>query len=77
MTSTFLEDVLERVPVEQINREAREVRFWHTLLTLIAGFLFGIGWVAAKLFTGLWFVVVWVAVAVRVGWQEGRRRDNP
>lgn len=72
--TTFLDDVLQRVPVEQINREARETHFWRTVLTLIAGLLFGIGWLAAKIFTGLWFALAWSATAVKVGWQEGRRR---
>lgn len=74
---TFLDDVLERVPVEQINREARQVRFWRTTLTLIAGLLFGVGWLAAKVFTGLWLVLAWSATAVKVGWQEGRRQRQP
>lgn len=73
---TFLDQVLERVPVERINREARETHFWRTVLTLVAGLLYGVGWLAAKGFTLLWLVLAWSAVAVRVGWQEGRRAGS-
>lgn len=64
---------VDRVPVERITREAREIRFWRTVLTLLAGLLFGLGWLAAKAFTLLWLAAVWSATAVKVGWQEGRR----
>lgn len=70
---TFFDDVLTRVPVEQITREAREVHFWRTVLTVIAGLLFGLGWLAAKTFALLWLAATWTVVAVRVGWQEGRK----
>jgi hypothetical protein len=69
----LLNDVLARVPVEKINREARETHFWRTVLTMIAGLLFGLGWVVAKTFSVLWLALAWTAVAVRVGWQEGRK----
>lgn len=64
---------VDRVPVERISTEAREVRFWRTVLTVLAGLLFGLGWLAAKAFGLLWLAAVWSATAVKVGWQEGRR----
>jgi hypothetical protein len=64
--------VLDRVPVEQITEQARQVRFWATVLRLIAFLLFGLGWLAAKGFGVLWLALAWAAVAVRTGWQEGR-----
>jgi hypothetical protein len=64
--------VLERVPVDRISSQAREVRFGRTVLTLIAAVLYGIGWVAAMAFTVLWLALSWSATAVRVGWQEAR-----
>jgi hypothetical protein len=70
---TFFDDVLQRVPVEQINREAREVHFWRTVLTFIAGLLYGVGWFTARAFGLLWLALAWTAVAVKVGWVEGRK----
>ncbi len=60
--------VLERVPVDRISVQARDVHFGRLLLTLFAALFFGIGWVAAKLF----LAVAWCGVAVKVGWQEAR-----
>jgi hypothetical protein len=65
-------DLLERVPVDRITEQAREVRFWRSVLTLAAAFLFGLGWVTAKAFGLAWFAVVWAGCAVREGWREGR-----
>ena len=70
---TFLEGVLEHVPVEQINRQARETHFWRAVLTLVAGLLFGLGWLVAKAFAVAWLAMAWTATAVKVGWQEGRK----
>lgn len=39
-------------------------------LTAVAAVLFAIGWVVGV----LWFVVTWLAAAVRVGFVEGARR---
>jgi len=69
---TFLDSVLTRVPVDEINRQAREIHFWRTVATLLAGLLFGVGWCTAKAFGLLWLGVAWTATAVKVGWQAGR-----
>lgn len=63
---------VQRVPVDQINEQAKEVRFWRTVLTVIAGLLFALGWLAAKGFAVTWLAVSWSVVAVRVGWSEAR-----
>lgn len=63
---------LDRIPVERITVEARDVRFGRTVLTLIAGILFGIGWLIAKAVGALWLVVAWCATAIKVGWLEAR-----
>jgi hypothetical protein len=68
-----LDEMLDRVPVEQISREARQIQFGRVLLTLFAGLFFVIGWLVAKLFGVLWLAVAWSAAAVKVGWQEGRK----
>ena len=64
--------LLDRVPVESITEQARQVRFGRALLTLAAGLLFGLGWVAAKGFGVAWLAVVWSFVACRAGFRAGR-----
>lgn len=71
--------IAERVPVGQISAEAREIRFGPAVLTLLAGVLFGLGWLAAKVCTVTWAALAWAFAAVRIGWQEGmaRRESGP
>lgn len=57
---------LNRIPVDRITTQAREVRFARTVLTLIAAVFYAVGWVAAM----VWLAVVWCGTAVKVGWQE-------
>jgi len=70
---TFFDQVL----TERITAEARQVHFCRTVLTVVAGLLFGLGWVSYKALAGLWFVAAWVGAAVKVGWQEARTTDRP
>lgn len=63
----------EQIPLDQITAEAKRIRFWRTVLTVLAGALFGVGWVAAKACGLLWLGLAWVAAAVRIGWREARR----
>jgi uncharacterized membrane protein YdjX (TVP38/TMEM64 family) len=63
----------EHIAVEEITAQAREVHFWRTVLTVIAAVLFGLGWITAKVLSGLWLGLAWSFVAVREGWREGRR----
>lgn len=65
--------LIERVPVEQISKQAKQVRFWRTVATALAGLLWGIGWLAAKGCAVAWLAIVWAVVAVRVGWADARR----
>ncbi len=74
---TTFGEALARVPVTRINERAREIHFWRTVLTLIAGLLFGLGWVVAKGFGGVWLVLTWTATAVAMGWQDARRPATP
>ena len=69
MTTTLL----DKVPVESITEQAKQVRFWRSVLSLVAGCLFGLGWAAFKFFAVLWFGLAWSGCAVREGWREGRR----
>lgn len=72
----MVQHVLDRAPVERITAEARQVQFFRTLLTLIAGILYGIGWLAGKVLGALWLAVVWSFTAVKVGWVEARARES-
>lgn len=65
----FFDDVM----TDRITVEARQVHFWRTVATVLAGLLFGVGFVVAKAFGLAWFALAWSATAVRVGWQEGRK----
>lgn len=65
--------VLDRVPVDRITTQARDIQFRRVLLTLLAGLFFAVGWSVAKLFGVLWLAVAWSVTAVKVGWQEGRK----
>lgn len=68
--------VLDRVPVSRITDEAKQVRFGRTLLALIAGLLYALGWITAKAFGVVWLAVVWAGVAVKIGWVDARNRDR-
>lgn len=64
--------ILDRVPVDRITNEAREIHFGRFLLTVIGGLFFALGWIVAKTFTVLWLAMTWSWTAIKVGWQEGR-----
>lgn len=46
---------------------------WHVLLTLVAGVLFALGWLAGKV-AG---VVLWCWSALAIGWDAARRPAEP
>jgi hypothetical protein len=69
---TFFDQVL----AERITAEARQIHFWRTVLTVLAGLLFGVGWLAYKTVAGVWFVLAWCGAAVKVGWQDARTSDR-
>jgi hypothetical protein len=64
--------LLDRVPLEHINRQAKEVHPGRTVLTWIAAVLFAVGWVACKVLGLLWLAAAWSFVAMREGWREAR-----
>jgi hypothetical protein len=68
---------VDTVTLDGITKQAREIRFGRVLLTVIASLLYGIGWITARAFGVLWLALTWSAVAVKVGWQEGRRKSAP
>ena len=61
-----------RVPLDAINTRAREVEFGRVLLTVLAGVLFGLGWLVGKTVKLVWLAVAWSFVAVKVGFEQGR-----
>lgn len=63
--------VMDRLSA-QVTTEARAVRVVPVVLGVLAALLYAVGWVAAKVVTAAWFVVVWACVAVAVGWREAR-----
>lgn len=61
--------ILDRVPIDRINVEARAVKVGRLILTVLAGFFYVIGWTAALAVR----VFVWVCVAVKMGWTDCRK----
>lgn len=59
----------ERIPLDDINVQARQVRPGRAVLTVIAAVLFGLGWVVARTLGIVWLAVMWCGVAVREGWR--------
>ena len=44
------------------------------VLLAVGGLLYGTGWAARRI---IWPALVWVASAVRLGWEDGRKRAQP
>lgn len=63
---------LERVPVDRITARARAASFPKVLVAVIAGLLFGLGWLAFKVFAVAWFALVWSASAMTEGWSSAK-----
>jgi hypothetical protein len=61
--------MLERVPLDEINLRAQQVRPGRTVLTLIAGALFGLGWLTARVFAVAWLALTWSWAAASEGWE--------
>jgi hypothetical protein len=60
----------ERVSLERIAEQTREIRPGRTILTWIAAALFALGWVVCRVVAVAWLVCAWSFVAVREGWRE-------
>ena len=59
--------ITDRLPIEQLTAEARQVRVSRVLLTLFLGVFWGIGWLIGRVCLGL--VMAWVSA--RRGWRDG------
>jgi uncharacterized membrane protein YciS (DUF1049 family) len=68
-----LTTLTERLPVDEITARAHAVNFGRVLLTTIAAIFFAIGWLVGRVF----FAVAWCAVAVKVGFVQGRAHGTP
>jgi uncharacterized membrane protein YedE/YeeE len=65
------------VPVDRITVRARHARPGRTFLTVVAGLLFGLGWLLARSVAAVWLVIAWCGSAVVEGWisaREGQAR---
>ena len=75
--------LLERVPVERIEAQARPVDLGRLLVVLVVGFFYLLGFAARKVVLVLGVTLGWVIAATRTGWQdaavpaEERRRAEP
>lgn len=63
---------LERLPVDDITIQAREIHPARTILTWVAGLLFAVGWLAYKTLAVAWLVGAWMFVAARTGWRDAK-----
>lgn len=64
---------VDTVVLDRITSQAREIRFSRVLLTVLASVFYAVGWLTARTFGVVWLAMTWAAVAVKVGWQEGRK----
>lgn len=64
--------ILTRVPLDRITGQARQVHLGRIIAAVLAGVLFGLGWLVARSLVVAWFAVTWCACAVLEGWREGR-----
>ena len=64
--------VTERIPLDRIERRARQARPSRAVLVVIASVLFGLGWLAFKACAVTWLAAAWCGSAVVEGWQSAR-----
>ena len=69
--------VLDRVPVDEINKRFREISLGHILLTIVGAIVIAVAWCAAKVLLLAWFLlwgwIKWVAAAFMVGWDAAAK----
>lgn len=63
--------------LDRITARTRQASPARSAVAVIAGVLFGIGWIAARFLGALWFAIVWCAMAVSEGWREARVKRGP
>jgi hypothetical protein len=60
--------ILDRVPLDRIEGEARQVHLGRALLTLLVGLFWALGWLAGKATLAIGFAYV----AAKTGFQDAR-----
>lgn len=65
--------MLERLDLERVTDEAQRVDIGRGLLTLLIGFFWVLGWLAAKAVIVVATVVSFAVAAMKVGWQDAHR----
>jgi len=68
--------VTERIPLERISQRAHAARPARTALAVVAGLLFGLGWLAFKAVAVAWLALAWCGSAVIEGWAEARKAET-
>lgn len=66
----------ERIPLERISERAHAARPGRTALAVVAGLLFGLGWLAFRACALAWLAAAWCASAVIEGWQASREAET-
>jgi len=67
--------LIDRAPLsDRVTAQAREIHIGRLVLTVLAAVLFAVGWSAGKVVTVVGGALVWSFAAVKVGWNDGRRR---
>jgi hypothetical protein len=62
--------LLERVPIDRIEQQARPVDLGRLLITLIVGFFYLLGFITRKVALVLGMGLGWIVAAVVTGWQD-------
>lgn len=65
--------LLERVPVERIQEQAKPVDVGRLLMLAVIGVFYLLGFVTAKLVILLGVLLGWALAAVRTGWQDAHQ----
>jgi uncharacterized membrane protein YedE/YeeE len=71
-----LTSVTGRVPLDRISQRARAARPGRTVLAVVAGLLFGLGWLAFRACALAWLALAWCGSAVIEGWQASRQAET-
>ncbi len=62
--------LLERVPIDRIEAQAKPVDLGRLLMMLVVGFFYLLGFVVRKVVLVLGVTLGWVIAASRTGWQD-------
>lgn len=62
--------------LDQISANARDIQFWRTFLTVLAGMLAGVGWIVFQIFAVTWRATTWTFAAVKYGWTQAKQQHD-